>query len=465
MVAALSRELAERIGAKRFSVWFGSQTRLYVAPQGLRVQAANAFVCDWLRKHFADDIRSCWHEISGCSSPIAFEVDPSLVDHKAGRAACRAEPGCPNTSAKPAAAQAARKAKHDENGNIDGWRASPSLATFVVGASNEYAFHAAELTARGRQQASPVVFCGPTGVGKTHLLRAVHREYRRHHPRHAAVYLTAEQFTTAFVEAVRGTGLPSFRQKCRGAQLLLIDDLQFFAGKQRTLEELQHTIDTLVADGRKVLIASDRGLADLRFLGPETTSRLAGGLVCEIEPPEFATRLGIVRSLSREMAVALDEEVLRGVATQVAAGARELRGALHRLQAMSQAFGGPVTRELADKALAELARHSTPTVRLGDVQKVVCDVFGVEPGELRSERKGRSLDAPRMLAMWLARKYTRSAWSEIGQFFGRRSHSTVIAAHRKVERLITTQAEIGVNDRTCRVEDTIRRLETALRTA
>ena len=165
------------------------------------------------------------------------------------------------------------------------------------------------------------------------------------------------------------------------------------------------------------------------------------------------------------MGLTIGDDVLRMVATQITAGARELRGALHRLQAMSQAHEQPITRELADRALADLARHRTRTVRLADVQKAVCDVFGVEPAQLRSDRKGRSVSEPRMLAMWLARKYTRAAWSEIGEFFGRRSHSTVISAHRRVEKLISTQAEIGVHDRPCSVEEAIRRLEKALRTA
>jgi chromosomal replication initiator protein len=279
------------------------------------------------------------------------------------------------------------------------------------------------------------------------------------------VYLSAEQFTTGFVEALRGSGLPSFRQKCRGANLLAIDDLQFFVGKARTLEELQYTVDTLLADGRQLVLASDRSLGELRSLGPELSSRLAGGLVCQIEPPEFATRLGILRRLRDELRLVAEEDVLARVAGQITAGARELRGALHRLQAMSAAFGEPITMDMADAALRELARQCTRPVRLADVEHAVCDVFGVEPAQLRSERKGRNVSEPRMLAMWLARKYTRAAWSEIGQFFGRRSHSTVIAAHRRVERMISAQGEIGLGDRPCRVEEAIRRLETALRTA
>ena len=483
VAAALSAQLAERIGAQRFELWFGAQTRLCVGTGVLKVCAPSAFVRDWLRQNFAAEIRACWEAIAGPTRPIEFEVDPTLLTPVTRPPSQAPRPNCGPSETNPHASGSGAKVTADSPcraaaatgrvsgkgidsaANADGPRASLTLSGFVVGPSNEYAYRAAELTARGRQQASPVLFCGSTGVGKTHLLRAIGREYRRHHPRAAAVYLSAEQFTTSFVEAIRGGGLPSFRQKCRGAQLLIIDDLQFFAGKQRTLEELQHTVDTMLSDGRQLVLGSDRNLAELRPLGPELSSRLAGGLMCEIEPPEFATRLGILKNLCHEMRLAIGDDVLRTIATQITGGARELRGALHRLQAMSHAFDQPMNQELAHRALADLARHSTRAVRLSDVEQVVCNVFGVEPAQLRSERKGRSLSEPRMLAMWLARKYTRSAWSEIGHFFGRRSHSTVIAAHRRVERLISAQAEIGLNDRSCNVEDAIRRLEQALRTA
>jgi chromosomal replication initiator protein len=279
------------------------------------------------------------------------------------------------------------------------------------------------------------------------------------------LYLTAEQFTTSFVEALRGSGMPGFRQKCRGAQLLAIDDLQFFPGKRRTLEELLYTLDSFAAEGRQVVLASDRGLSELRALGPELVSRLSGGLICELSPQEFTTRLGIVRQFADEAGMAFTDEVAKLIATQISAGARELRGALHRLKAMSAAHGEPVSNQLAERALDELARHSTRIVRLTDVQKVVCEAFGVEAAQLRSDRKGRSLVGPRMLAMWLARKYTRAPWSEIGQFFGRHSHSTVISAHRRVEKQIAEQGKVGMANQSCQVEEAIRRLETALRTA
>ena len=445
VAVALSAQLAERIGAQRFDLWFNSQTELCVRGLSLVVRSASAFVRDWLRANFADDIRACWEAIVGAAGTIEFSLGAKQSAGSEEVANATVDVAAVGVKSRPAGMPAAREAGDAEVAAESGARPLKfALGAFVVGASNEYAFRAAELTSRGRQQASPLIFFGPTGVGKTHLLRAVQQEYRKYHARASAIYMTAEQFTTSFVEAIRGSGVPSFRQKCRGAQLLAIDDLQFFVGKQRTLEELLYTIDTLNAEGRQLVFSSDRGLSELRPLGPELISRLSGGLICELSTPEFTTRLGIVRQLADEVGIVLSDDVAKAVATQISGGARELRGALHRIQAMSAGYGAPITRALADRALVEMARHSTRAVRLADVQKVVCDAFGVEPAQLKSERKGRSLAEPRMLAMWLARKYTRAPWSEIGEFFGRNSHSTVISAHRRVEKLIAEQGEVGM---------------------
>jgi chromosomal replication initiator protein len=412
----------------------------------------------------ADDIRACWQSIVGQSATVEFAIDKSLPLES------KAETVCASTAANATAVDSAlsrprsRAKDPAPQGEGAASRIELTLASFVVGGSNEYAYTAAQLTASRRQQASPLLFYGPTGVGKTHLLRAIAREFWRLHAC-SAVYLTSEQFTTSFIEALRGTGLPSFRQKCRGAHLLLIDDLQFFMGKDRTLEELQYTIDTLLADGRQIALASDRPFAELRGLGPELASRLAGGLSCEIAPPEFATRLEIARRLCSQIGLNVSDDVLIVVATQINAGARELRGALHRLHTVSLAYEEPISRDMAERVIVDLARHNARTIRLVDVQKVVCNEFGIEPSQLRSDRKSRAISDPRILAMWLARKYTRAPWSEIAQFFGRRSHSTVISAHRRVEKLISSKGQIDLSDRTCDVEEAIRRLENALRTA
>jgi len=461
IAAALTAQLAARIGPQRFALWFGPQTKLQVGSRGLTIRVASAFMRDCLRRHFAQDISECWSAVGGTHSPIEYEVDETAEStrQKEPLSDAHATLSCRATyHAQSTSLTAPKKPPAD-------LRTEFTLDGFVVGPGNEYAFHAARMTASGRQQASPLLLWGPTGVGKTHLLRAIQREYRRQLPRNTSIYLTAEQFTTSFIEAIRGSGLPSFRQKCRGAQLLLIDDVHFFVGKQRTLEELRYTIDTILADGRQVVLASDRSAADLRALGQELSSRLASGLACEMDLPDYATRLGIVRQLAAQIGLSIEDDVAALVATHICAGARELRGALHRLHTISMAYDEPVTRELAERALVELARYGSRPVKLADVEKAVCEVFGIEPADLRSDRKSRATHEPRMLAMWLARKYTRAAWSEIGHYFGRRSHSTVISAHRRVERLISSQGCIGLNDRPCGVEEAIRRLEAVLRSA
>jgi chromosomal replication initiator protein len=472
LATALRSELATRLGSERYELWFASQSALRVQAGRLTVRAASTFLCDWLRRSFADDLRTCWQAVAGRQEAIEFEVAETLANGAEQGAvvgqvsAGHLSPG-PRLRGSSKVAAVVRTSPPAERSkpSAQARATGPTLAQFVMGPSNECAFRSAELTAHGRQLASPLLLVGPTGVGKTHLLRAMIAEFRRLHPRARALYLTAEQFTSSYVEAVRGTGLPSFRQKCRGAELLAMDDVHFFVGKTRTVEEFQYTLDTLVAEGRKLVLASDRNLAALGGLGPESVSRLAGGLVCQLEPPEFATRLAIVRQLCTELELTLEDDIGALVAARITAGARELRGALHQLQAMSGAWAQPIKRETAEAVLDELARQSARAVRLADVEQAVCAFFCVEPAELRSERKGRTLSQPRMLAMWLARKHTRAAWSDIGQFFGRRSHSTVISAHRRVEKLIGAGARIGVANQECDVEEAIRRLEQSLRTA
>jgi chromosomal replication initiator protein len=474
--AEIRARLAEAIGQDRFELWFGRQTRFRVTEGVVKVVAASSFTRDWLRRNFSDEVGSCCRDAMGKAVVVEFEVDESISATVAeagnSKPAMPIKTFQPHQSARPTAAFSPRPQPHvTMNGTAThtirkpAQRPEPKLSELVVGSSNEYAVRAAEVTAHGLQQASPVTFCGVTGVGKTHLLRAIRAEYKASHPRARAVYLPAELFITGFVEALRGSGLPSFRQKCRAADLLLVDDIQFFVNKRASLDELLHTLDALIAEGRQVVLASDRSLAELQSLGKELVSRLASGLVCNLQLPDFAMRLEIVRRLAREMAIELEAGVAELVATQISRGARELRGALHRLQATSVAYDRLISRDLAESALSDLVQQCTRHVRLADVEQAICNVFGVEALELRSERKSRSIQEPRMLAMWLARKYTRAPWSEIGEFFGRRSHSTVISAHRRVEKLISSHAEIGVSHETCGVEEAIRRVETVLRTA
>lgn len=333
---------------------------------------------------------------------------------------------------------------------------------FVVGSSNRLAYASTLGCAERLGSITPLVVHGPTGVGKTHLLEAMIADVRRRHPDAQTALLSAEQFTTSFLDSLHGTGLPSFRRKFRGLHLLIIDDLQFLAGKRATLVELVHTFDAIQRDGRQIVFAADRPPADLGFLGPELRNRISGGLIVGIESPDMQTRLGITGRMAAKLGMPLADDVREFIAANFSSHARELNGALKRLLAAAHAFRKPIDRAFAEQTLAELIRNQEKSVKLGDIEKAVCTVFGLETEALQSARKGKEVSHPRMLAMWLARKYTRSALSEIGHYFGGRSHSTVISAQKKVTGWLTSDEAVPTVGGKCRFEEALRRVEQTL---
>jgi chromosomal replication initiator protein len=340
-----------------------------------------------------------------------------------------------------------------------------TLAAFVIGASNRLAHTSAQIVAERPGSMTPLLVYGPHGTGKTHLLEAIWSAARTQNPKLNCVYLSAEQFTTFYVGAARGGGMPSFRRKYRAADLLLIDDLQFLTGKKGTLVELLHTIDTALRDGRQLVFAADRAPAELSGLGPELSTRLAGGMVCQLESPDLQTRFGLAQQFGRRLGIELAEDVAEFIATQITAGAREICGAVKRLHAASRMLQCSIDRDFAQEYLTDLLRHAGRAVRLADIEQAVCNVFQLPKESLQSQRRAKQVSAPRMLAMWLARKYTRAGLAEIGEYFGRRSHSTVISAHKRVTGWIDGQSEIELTDSRCKVDEALRRVEAQLRTA
>jgi chromosomal replication initiator protein len=223
-----------------------------------------------------------------------------------------------------------------------------------------------------------------------------------------------------------------------------------------------HTVDTLLRDGRQLVFAADRPPVELSDFMPELITRLTGGMVCRIEPPDYVTRLGIVEYLSCRLGIELPADVQRFIATRLTGHARELSGAICRLQATSEAMRQKISVPLAEEALCEMIQHNMRVVRLSDIEKAVCKVFGLEPQALQSDGKTRRVSQPRMLAMWLARKHTRAALSEIGAFFGRRSHSTVISAQKRVDQWMAHDEPLSMPEQTWKIDEAIRQVERQL---
>jgi chromosomal replication initiator protein len=467
IVSALRAALAEKVGGERFELWFGASTRLELSGRTLTVGVPNTFFLEWIRANFRRAIEAACLQTLGHSPAVKFGVDPSLPEPQAGPTPPESNPtdvphrGLANGAAPARGAPAKPAATNGSTGSTR--RRFASLSTFVAGRTNALALASAQAVARRPGEMTPLLIYGPTSVGKTHLLEGIWAAARKSCRQLAAVYLSAEQFTTYFLEALRGSGLPSFRRKYRGVGLLILDDLQFLAGKRATQVELLHTVETLLRQGRQLVFAADRSPAELAELLPELTTRLESGMVCRIEPPDYATRLGILAQMAAGRQMHVPPEVQQFIASRLTNHARELSGALCRLQATSEVLGRPITLPLAEEALAEMIRHSGRVVRLADIEKAVCDVFGVEPASLHSDRKAKRVSHPRMLAMWLARKHTRAALSEIGEYFGRRSHSTVISAQKRVDGWMAAGEPLVLADRSWDVDEAVRQVEQRLR--
>jgi chromosomal replication initiator protein len=351
----------------------------------------------------------------------------------------------------------------DAEGERPARRSFASLDDFLVGAANQVAYSAACGVIARPGQYSPLTLVGPPGCGKTHLLEGIWRRARASQHLRRVIYLTAEQFTNQFLEALRHSGTPNFRRKYRDLEVLLIDDVQFFAGKQSTVVELVHTVDTLVRDGRQVVFAADRTPGELRGIGPELAARLAGGLVCSVEPADAPLRLQLIAQLAARQTMQIPSDVQAFVAAHLDGDGRRLAGAINRLAATSAALGRTVDLDLAASALADLIQSATRPVRLPEIVSAVCDVFGVEAEQLQSASKAAAVTLPRMLVMFLARKYTRSALSEIGHAVGRRSHSTVVSAQNKVNGWLAAGRRVPLGHGECSLEDALRRVESRLK--
>ena len=271
-------------------------------------------------------------------------------------------------------------------------------------------------------------------------------------------FVTAEDFTNRFVQAMRTSRLHSFRKYFRDCDALLVDDLNFLANKKATQEEFLHTFDSLNADGKPVVVTCDchPRLAD--EFPPELSDRLLGGSVWGLTPPDAETRFDILRAKSAKDGV-IDEPVLRHLADQLRGNVRELEGALNSLKHYSRVTGRKIDLALAREALADLLRHAVRVVQLEDIDEAVCRVLRLPKGALQSKQRTWAVSHPRMLAMFLARKHTSAAHSEIGQHFGGRNHSTVVAAEKKVRGWIQENGEINLGERSLRVKEVIELLE------
>lgn len=336
------------------------------------------------------------------------------------------------------------------------------LADFVTGPSNRVA-HAAALSAveEPGQGANPLVIHGPTGTGKTHLLEGIFAGLKRQSDQRP-VYTTAEEFTTRFVQASRLGKMSAFRRQFRECSVLLLDDLHFLATKKATQEEFLHTFDALVSDGRQVVVTTDchPRLAD--ELMPELVDRLLGGAVWSLQPPDPETRLEILRKKATGISPMIPDNVLKSLASSLRGNVRELEGAVNSVRHYAKVTGRPADMQTAREALGDLLRHAVRVVGVADVDAAVCAVLRLAGGTLQSKSRAWTVTHPRMVAIYLCRKHTAATYGEISKHFGAKTHSTAVAAEKKVRAWIEKGAGVAIGDRDWPVKELLDRVEREL---
>lgn len=396
----------------------------------LRLLAPNGFVLDVVRERFQGRIEAISRHLAGGELEIRFEVG-SLARQVSESRDLR--PSAPAVNAAPVDV--------DFDGNLD---PHYTFQNFVEGKSNQLGRAAAYQVAMnpGRRESNPLLLYGGTGLGKTHLMYAAGNLMRQNNPGFRVLYQRSEQFFSAMIKALNAKNMDDFKNRYRSVDALLIDDIQFFAGKDRTQEEFFHTFNALFESNQQIILTCDRYPKEVENMEPRLTSRLGWGLPVAIEPPDFETRAAILLRKAELKGLLLPEEVAFMLAKRMRSHVRDLEGALNTLAARAHFTGRAITIEFAQEALRDLLTVQERTLSIPNIQKVVADYYQLRVSDLLSKRRTRQLARARQMAMALCKELTRHSLPEIGDSFGGRDHTTVLHGCRLIAELRETDGKL-----------------------
>ena len=433
--SVLSR-LETRLDPHTFNTWLRPTALAWQDDTALHVSVPNDVYRDWLRDNYSDIIREALSELTG--GPLVVEFTTSTVI-----------PTVPAAVPTPLATSAAtigspaRPTRHapavpitfEESGPVSGpLNTKYMFSTFVVGSSNQLAHAAARAVADSPSRSyNPLFLYGGVGLGKTHLMHAIGHKILQDNPDLRLVYITSERFMNELINSIRYDRTFQFREKYRNVDVLLMDDIQFLAGKERTQEEFFHTFNALYDAQRQIVLTSDSPPKEIPTLEERLRSRFEWGLLADIQPPDLETKIAILRKKAEAENVEIPDDVMLFIATNSKSNIRELEGALIRLVAYSSLTDVRVTVELARNVLRDSLNTRAAVITIDTIQENVADYFGLRAGDLRAKSNARRITRPRQIAMFLCKQLTNHSLPEIGRAFGGKHHSTVIHSVRKVE--------------------------------
>jgi len=447
--------LRSEVNDQVFSAWFSPISEVSSDDNVITLGVPNKFFENWIKEKYISLVTTAVQQASGRSLSVKFTILESApaetVPPDTGQKEKEA-PSSPRPAQKPdkdgtvgwlksvlGGARQMPESRHQEIGLNPNY----TFDNFVVGQSNRFA-HAASLAICDKLSKvyNPLFLYGAVGLGKTHLLQAISHEILKRHPRAKALYITSEEFTNQLISAIRTKNTTKFRSMYRNVDVLLIDDIQFIAGKESTQEEFFNTFNALHDAHKQIVLCSDRSPQDINGLEERLISRFAWGLIADIQAPDFETRIAIMEKKSENEAVKVPKEVLYFLAENVKTNIREMEGALIRVVAYSKLTGKELSVELAREVLKGMISSGEKKITVVLIQKIVSKFFDISTDEMKAKKRTRSVVYPRQLAMYLSRELTDYSLPDIGGFFGGRDHTTVLHACDKITK------ELADNEKT-----------------
>jgi chromosomal replication initiator protein len=418
-----------------FQMWFEPVTCLEITDDSMILGVPNDFAAIWIHDNYLDLITQRLRLTAGRMVTVTLrKADP------AQRGAGQHAPARPSAEPAPARGRpATARRRFDDRGPSPGTLGPRNtFETFVVGSNNQMAHAAALAVAQAPAQAyNPLFLYGDTGLGKTHLMHAIGHAILRNNPDSRVAYLSTEKFTNEFIQALQENSLTRFRQRYRHADVLLIDDVQFLAGKERIQEEFFHTFNDLFESGKQIVLSSDRRASEIQKLESRLVSRFEWGLPADIQAPDFETRVAILRSKAQNLKCPVPDEVITFIAQNITRNIRRLEGALIRVASHSALFSKTLDVPTAERLLHDMLMEQAQTIlTIETIQKRVADHFQIRHSDMTSKRRPNNIAIPRQVAMYLSRTLTKHSLQEIGDAFGGRDHGTVIHACKAVDNMM-----------------------------
>ena len=438
--------LRAELGEATFRSWFKHIEFGELIKNKLVLYVPTKFMKDWIHTHYSDRILTILKNDDIRVSSIIFELQKFKIPKNKEETAIQ-------KTVKHSKSTTASKFVADKSGDHNSMLGAPldpnlSFENFVVGGSNELAYAAAKrITEVENVSFNPLFLYGGVGLGKTHLMHAMALEIKKNWPERKVLYLSAEKFMYQFIKALRFKDTMSFKQQFRSVDVLMVDDIQFIAGKDSTQEEFFHTFNTLIDHNHQVVISADRSPVDLDGIEERIRSRLGWGLVTDIHASDYELRLGVLQTKAKKHIednpeIIIKDNILEFLAQRIDSNIRVLEGALNRVIAYSSFVKKPLTIEMAQDVLKDLIRASQRRITIDDIQRKVADYYNIRLSDLLSARRSRTIARPRQVAMYLSKILTTRSLPEIGRKFGGRDHTTVIHAVKRIESLQDSDSAI-----------------------